>query len=143
VGDGQANDVTITDGAGPLDYVIDDVVPIEAGEGCAHPGGGDLTLVVCSLAPEDEGQGWFDISLGDMNDSIDAGSTAGGEVYGGPSTTRRPRTDEALRLEGPRGHSLPDPVNERLSWRNPPSEELSPMRASRRIEYGVGRGPLR
>ncbi|MGP3968420.1 calcium-binding protein [Streptomyces sp. 6N223] len=83
-GDDQANDVTITDGAGPLDYVIDDVVPIEAGEGCTHPDGADLTRVVCSLAPEDEGQGWFYVSLGDMNDTIDAGSTAGGEVWGGP-----------------------------------------------------------
>jgi serralysin len=83
-GDSGANEVTVTNGAGPLDYVIDDVVPIEAGEGCVHPTEGDLTRVVCSVAPEDETEAFFDIDLGTMNDTIDVEATAGGEVDGGP-----------------------------------------------------------
>jgi serralysin len=83
-GDGEANDVTITQGAGPRDFVIDDVVPIQAGEGCAHPDEGDLTRVVCTVAPVDEGHAYFYIDLGDMNDTLEASSSESGEVSGGP-----------------------------------------------------------
>jgi Ca2+-binding RTX toxin-like protein len=45
----QPNDVTITQGANDAEYLIDDVVPIEARPGCTHPDEGDLTLVACTI----------------------------------------------------------------------------------------------
>jgi Ca2+-binding RTX toxin-like protein len=48
-GDGQTNDVTVTQGTEAFTYVVDDVVPIEVGEGCTHPDETDLTHVACTL----------------------------------------------------------------------------------------------
>jgi serralysin len=82
-GDGEANDVTVTNGADPADYVIDDVVPIEAGEGCTHPDEGDLTRVTCTVPAERVDSAFLDVALGDMDDVIDARTAGEQDVSGG------------------------------------------------------------
>lgn len=73
--DGVVNDLTVTDGANDLSYVIDDVVPIETGEGCTHPDEADLTRVICTLTHVDDdpsdGPPTVDVELRDGDDSFD------------------------------------------------------------------------
>lgn len=90
-GGGAANDVTITSALqddGTEEFVIDDVVPISAGTGCAHPDEADATRVVCTLT--EWGDYWVNVSveLGGGNDALllDAGDANG--VDGGPGDDR-------------------------------------------------------
>ena len=49
---GQTNQVTVTESYTSdtdLTYVIDDVVPISAGDGCNHPDSADDTKVSCTV----------------------------------------------------------------------------------------------
>jgi Ca2+-binding RTX toxin-like protein len=81
-GDGQANELTVTDGAAPGEFVIDDVVPIEAGEGCVHPDAADPTLVTCTVPAGVAKTASLDASLGDMDDTADVQRTSNGDVHG-------------------------------------------------------------
>jgi serralysin len=84
-GQGEANDVTITNGAMDDEYVIDDIVPIQAGEGCTHPDESDATRVTCTLTTQpDDPDRAVEVFLGDMDDALDAGATEYQLVYGGP-----------------------------------------------------------
>ncbi|MEV8022087.1 calcium-binding protein [Streptomyces sp. NPDC086554] len=51
---GQTNKVTVTasksGGSEEITYVIDDDVPVSAGDGCSHPDGADDTKVSCTVA---------------------------------------------------------------------------------------------
>jgi serralysin len=76
-GDGQSNDVTITDGTNPGEYVIDDVVPIEPGAGCAHPDDSDPTRVRCALGDPGASHVPVYAHLGDRDDRIDAREASG------------------------------------------------------------------
>jgi Ca2+-binding RTX toxin-like protein len=69
-GDGEANVVTLSRGPDSREVIIDDEVPIEAGEGCTHPDETDLTRVVCAY-PDGWGP-YVDSDLGDGNDQLDA-----------------------------------------------------------------------
>jgi Ca2+-binding RTX toxin-like protein len=73
---GQANKTTVTaaltgDRTG-LTYVIDDVVPIRAGRGCAHPSGADHTKVSCTVTAEESQDPYaaLTMDLGDRGDSV-------------------------------------------------------------------------
>ncbi|MEO3750660.1 hypothetical protein [Streptomyces sp. B6B3] len=75
---------TITEGPNPgTEFVIDDVVPIAAGDGCVHPDAADTTRVLCTLT--EFGDFWTRVivDLGDGHDSlvIDAGDE--NAVHGG------------------------------------------------------------
>ncbi|KPI05842.1 Hemolysin-type calcium-binding region protein [Actinobacteria bacterium OK074] len=72
---GQANKVTVTVSPGgdtDLSYVIDDVVPIAAGDGCTHPDSADATKVACTVPELDSQDPYavFEADLGDGNDGI-------------------------------------------------------------------------
>jgi serralysin len=73
----QSDDVTIAQGANDAEYLIDDVVPIEAGEGCTHPDEGDLTLVACTLADPDHDHVAVSAQLADGNDLARVRDSAG------------------------------------------------------------------
>jgi Ca2+-binding RTX toxin-like protein len=77
-GDGESNDVTISQGASVIEFVIDDVVTIEPGAGCAHPDEGDTTRVACTLSNPDILYNAVDAVLGDLDDRVEA--TAEDEV---------------------------------------------------------------
>ncbi|MGW6057647.1 calcium-binding protein [Streptomyces sp. NPDC055189] len=51
---GQTNKVTVTasisDGSEEITYVIDDAVPVSAGDGCSYPDSADRTKVSCTVA---------------------------------------------------------------------------------------------
>ncbi|MFJ8596128.1 calcium-binding protein [Streptomyces sp. NPDC093598] len=72
---GQANEVTITqsytgDRSGFV-FVIDDAVPVDAGNGCVHPDGKDLTTISCTVgAPESQSPvNSLEMDLGDAADA--------------------------------------------------------------------------
>jgi serralysin len=81
-----SSDVRITQGdAGAHEFVIDDVVPVAVGEGCAHPDASDATRVVCTVPAGDTEDFWtlVDVDLGGGGDTLwlRAGSEA--TVHGG------------------------------------------------------------
>jgi serralysin len=82
-GAGQINDVVVTDGPERLQVVIDDVVPIEAGQGCAHPDEADRTRVVCAITLEADPHHRVELFLDDMDDTLDAAASVWQVVHGG------------------------------------------------------------
>ncbi|MGW1836825.1 calcium-binding protein [Streptomyces sp. NPDC002067] len=85
---GQANDVTVTetyekDDHTRLTYLIDDVVPIAAGRGCAHPDAADATTVRCSVVTVESQDPYaaLTMDLGDRDDHLALNNTAGETYY--------------------------------------------------------------
>ncbi|MFE7072791.1 calcium-binding protein [Streptomyces sp. NPDC057620] len=74
---GQANDVAVTqsynDDRTQYIYVIDDVVPITAGNGCSYPDSADRTKVTCAVE-NIESQSPYAALEADLGDGNDAGS---------------------------------------------------------------------
>lgn len=74
---GQANQVRVTaskvSGSDDITYLIDDVVPVDTGDGCEHPDAADLTKVSCTITTVDSQDPYagLKIALGDGNDVID------------------------------------------------------------------------
>jgi Ca2+-binding RTX toxin-like protein len=83
-GSGEKNEVTVTTGANDTEFVIDDVVPIEAGQNCTHPDEADLTRVTCTVETTDPNLMDLDVSLGDLDDTLDARSPGEQHGEGGP-----------------------------------------------------------
>ncbi|MEU3824062.1 calcium-binding protein [Streptomyces sp. SID161] len=83
---GQANKATVTAsltaGRTGITYVIDDVVPITAGHGCAHPDGADHTKVACTVTGVDSQDPYAALvmNLGDRDDTV-AYRNATGQIY--------------------------------------------------------------
>ncbi len=73
---GQTNKPIVTESnvnATDITFVIDDVVPISAGNGCVYPSAADHTKVACTVVTE-ESQSPYQImrmNLGDGNDVVD------------------------------------------------------------------------
>ncbi|WP_413102903.1 calcium-binding protein [Streptomyces sp. Inha503] len=73
---GQANEVavsqTYTDDRAKFRYVIDDSVPVEAGNGCTHPDSADKTKISCTVeAPESQSPlNSMEMDLGDGDDTV-------------------------------------------------------------------------
>jgi serralysin len=78
-GAGESNDVVISQGASAHEYIIDDVVPIEAGVGCAHPDEADLTRVACTRTNPDIHYNALRAQLGDLADQVEV--TTGDQVH--------------------------------------------------------------
>jgi Ca2+-binding RTX toxin-like protein len=71
---GQTNHVTVTESYTSdtdLTYVIDDVVPISAGDGCNHPDSADDTKVSCTVVTVDS-QSPYNSLIMDLADSDDS-----------------------------------------------------------------------
>jgi serralysin len=83
-GSGEKNEVTATAGANASVFVIDDVVPIEAGQNCTHPDEADLTRVTCTVETTDQKIMNLDVVLGDMDDTLDARAPGKPHGEGGP-----------------------------------------------------------
>jgi Ca2+-binding RTX toxin-like protein len=72
---GQANQVAVTqsysDDRAQYVYVIDDVVPIAAGNGCSYPDGADRTKISCAVENVDSQSPYaaLEADLGDGNDT--------------------------------------------------------------------------
>ncbi|MFH9403465.1 calcium-binding protein [Streptomyces sp. NPDC017638] len=73
---GQTNKATVTatltaDRTG-ITYLIDDVVPVEAGHGCGHPVAADRTKVSCTVTSVDSQDPYAALvmNLGDRNDTV-------------------------------------------------------------------------
>ncbi|MFI6204995.1 calcium-binding protein [Streptomyces sp. NPDC051041] len=83
---GQANKVTVdasaSEGRTEITYVIDDEVPIDAGDGCAHPDDADRTKVSCTIATPESQDPYptLDVILGDGDDTL-AYRNATGQTY--------------------------------------------------------------
>jgi serralysin len=73
---GQANNVTVdesfTGDDMQITYVIDDVVPITAGNGCGYPDSGDNTKISCTVeTPESQSPlNSLEMDLGDGDDTV-------------------------------------------------------------------------
>ncbi|MER6010088.1 calcium-binding protein [Streptomyces bluensis] len=73
---GQANEVTVTasksSGLETITYVIDDVVPITAGSGCAYPSGADHTKISCEVTTLESQDPYATLrmALGDGDDTV-------------------------------------------------------------------------
>ncbi|WP_059010649.1 calcium-binding protein [Streptomyces specialis] len=82
-GDGQENELVVTELQSRRRYLLNDVVPIVPGEGCAHLYADDPTAVVCVIGSGIGDSTYLDVQLGDGDDeaSIRVGGT--GVVRGG------------------------------------------------------------
>jgi Ca2+-binding RTX toxin-like protein len=80
---GTSSDVRITQGEADTEFVIDDIVPIEVGEGCVHPDAADTTYVVCTLTESGDYFPWISVSLGGGNDSLWLRAGGDSSVHGG------------------------------------------------------------
>ncbi|MFJ9035046.1 calcium-binding protein [Streptomyces sp. NPDC102406] len=73
---GQANQAVVTatgaDGSADITYVIDDVVPVDAGDGCAYPDAADRTKVRCTVTTLESQDPYatLELHLGDGNDVV-------------------------------------------------------------------------
>lgn len=73
---GQTNKVTvkasISDGSEEITYVIDDAVPVNAGDGCSYPDSADRTKVACEVATLETQDPYatLQLALGDGDDTI-------------------------------------------------------------------------
>ena len=73
---GQANKAVVTathtTGTDKITYVIDDVVTIKAGTGCAYPTAADHTKVSCTVTMQDSQDPYptVQLTLGDGNDTV-------------------------------------------------------------------------
>jgi serralysin len=83
-GSGETNDVNVTTGANDSEFVIDDIVPIEAGQNCIYPDEADTTRVTCTVETTDPNLMDLDITLGDMDDTLNARSPGEQHGEGGP-----------------------------------------------------------
>ncbi|MGP3969707.1 calcium-binding protein [Streptomyces sp. 6N223] len=83
-GSGETNEVTVATGANDTEFVIDDTIPIEAGQNCTHPDAADLTRVTCTVETTDPNLMNLDVTLGDMDDTLDARSPEEQHAEGGP-----------------------------------------------------------
>jgi Ca2+-binding RTX toxin-like protein len=81
-GSGESNDVVISQGTSAHEYVIDDVVPIEAGLGCVHPDEADLTRVACTRTNPDIHYSALRAQLGDLADQVEVTAASGVHVDG-------------------------------------------------------------
>ncbi|AYN40369.1 calcium-binding protein [Streptomyces dangxiongensis] len=83
---GQTNRAAVTasrtGGGAGITYVIDDVVPIGAGDGCAHPDAADHTKVSCTVTAEESQDPYaaLTMDLGDRDDTV-AYANHTGQVY--------------------------------------------------------------
>jgi Ca2+-binding RTX toxin-like protein len=80
-----SSDVTI--GPGPDDYTqfaIDDIVPIEVGEGCVHPDESDTTRVVCTLTEDGDFYTHVIADMGDGDDEVTVRAGDENTIHGGP-----------------------------------------------------------
>nr|WSY53176.1 calcium-binding protein [Streptomyces sp. NBC_00886] len=84
---GQANKVVVTaskvTGSEKITYVIDDVVTVKAGAGCAYPTAADHTKVSCTVTTLDS-QDPYDtvkLTLGDDNDTLTYHNKTGQTYY--------------------------------------------------------------
>ncbi|MEH0420329.1 calcium-binding protein [Streptomyces sp. B21-083] len=73
---GQTNKPTVTESyanATDITFVIDDVVPISVGRGCAYPSAADHTKVLCTVVTVDSQSPYqiMRMNLGDGNDVVD------------------------------------------------------------------------
>jgi Ca2+-binding RTX toxin-like protein len=85
-GEGETNNVTVNmvDGVNSDELRFEDEVPIEAGEGCTYPDESDTTVVVCLLRPDSDYH-YLEVTLGDMDDSLETRVLSIAEVaHGGP-----------------------------------------------------------
>ncbi len=84
-GDGEVNDVVIVEGpSGSTEFIIDDQVPVAAGDGCVHPDPGDETYVVCTFVPgPDNFYVYVNVDLGDLDDQLVLRAGDEGQVTGG------------------------------------------------------------
>jgi serralysin len=82
-----SSDVTIDYGPDNYtEFTIDDIVPIEVGEGCVHPDESDTTRVLCTLT--EFGDFWTRV-IADMGDGGDEVTVRAGDentIHGGPGT---------------------------------------------------------
>ncbi|MGW5861506.1 calcium-binding protein [Streptomyces sp. NPDC055239] len=73
---GQINKVTVTasisEGSEEITYVIDDAVPVSAGDGCSYPDGADRTKVSCKVATLETQDPYatLKLALGDRDDTV-------------------------------------------------------------------------
>ncbi|MFI7383504.1 calcium-binding protein [Streptomyces sp. NPDC049813] len=83
---GQVNDAVVTatkaDGSADISYVIDDVVPIDAGDGCTYPDATDRTAVTCTVTTLDSQDPYatLQLGLGDQDDTVRY-ANATGQTY--------------------------------------------------------------
>ncbi|MCW2904949.1 MAG: calcium-binding protein, partial [Streptosporangiaceae bacterium] len=84
---GQTNNATVTESFNSdhtaIIYVIDDVVPITTGNGCAYPDSADHTKVSCTVTTEDSQDPYaaLQMELLDGNDTVALNNTTGQEYY--------------------------------------------------------------
>ncbi|MGP3970703.1 calcium-binding protein [Streptomyces sp. 6N223] len=114
-GSGEKNDVTIAAGANDTELVIDDVVPIEAGQNCVHPDEADLTRVICTVETTDPKLVHLDVTLGDLNDTLESRAPGKPHVEGGPGDDV---LDAASTTKGETAGILGGPGNDTLSGAN-------------------------
>lgn len=83
---GQTNKVTVTasksGGSEEITYVIDDEVPVSAGDGCSHPDDADDTKVSCTVATLESQDPYATLKLA-LGDGDDTGGVDGNSVSGG------------------------------------------------------------
>ncbi|MGY0024921.1 calcium-binding protein [Streptomyces sp. YJ-C3] len=83
---GQTNQAAVTasrtEGSADITYVIDDVVPVDAGTGCAYPDGADRTKVSCTVTTLESQDPYATLKL-DLGDGDDVVSydNATGQTY--------------------------------------------------------------
>ncbi|MGP3969473.1 calcium-binding protein [Streptomyces sp. 6N223] len=79
-----SSDVRITQGDDYTQFVIDDIVPIDVGDGCVHPDASDATYVVCTLT--EFGDFWTHVvaDLGAGSDALWLRAGDENSVHGGP-----------------------------------------------------------
>ncbi|MEV0116938.1 calcium-binding protein [Streptomyces sp. NPDC050844] len=84
---GQTNKVTVTasksGGSEEITYVIDDEVPVSAGDGCSHPDGSDGTKVSCTVATLESQDPYatLKLALGDGDDTVAYDNTTDQTYY--------------------------------------------------------------
>ncbi|MFC8565869.1 hypothetical protein ACFUIW_08895 [Streptomyces sp. NPDC057245] len=78
---------TYTDHRAKFTYVIDDAVPVEAGNGCTHPDRADKPKISCTVeSPESQSPlTSMEMDLGDGDDKLYGGPGAD-EISGGPGS---------------------------------------------------------
>ncbi|MEU5952328.1 calcium-binding protein [Streptomyces sp. NPDC047525] len=84
---GQTNRVTVTAsksaGTEEITYVIDDAVPVRAGDGCSYPDGTDRTKVSCTVATLESQDPYatLKLALGDGDDTVSYNNTTDQTYY--------------------------------------------------------------
>ncbi|WP_369223791.1 calcium-binding protein [Streptomyces sp. R39] len=148
---GQANKATVTasltaDRTG-IAYVIDDVVPITAGHGCAHPDSADHTKVSCRVALVDSQDPYaaLIVSLGDRDDTL-AYKNATDQVYfyaqislgtGNDKATDSGRLDGAY-VSGDAGNDTVTVGAEGLAWGGDGNDTINASGGDNIVQGGKG-----